>query len=785
MIQELYYTSAPRGLKAGSRGFCTVMCTAGMAKNLADRLEALSGYRHVFPPNDPNAHLNPVAFSHLRITVGGQPYHVLSRICAAGLDYTQRSNKFAHHVILEEKDLTASGPAALLTSPGFMESGWQGEPRILPAARKPPQIWVEPAICGQWQAIAGDAGWAGVLAETAANAAPRNAAVIYRPGVDVLSLVSEAMALLPAPMRWQVTFSTFFTKLPPEVQCQWRFVLAGSPEAKALQRAPHIVTIDLSSVLGRAPEGMWMDAARTGVPPQIPVAPQPEPKAAQQRSAAPMAAIIEPDHLPAVSPNSDSEWDSLAVLPPPVDRARISAERRSSPRGRLIPLAVAGIVVLGIAAAATLLTLQWRSIAAALPADEDAQQHENAAAKESPQPSPDVSNHAASQAKADAPAAAGTTKVVTENAPATVPSAETTPEAKPQLNPAASVGNAVKPATLPSEVPSDLFAALPVAFDFNKNVLLKAGGRAELKSSRVLPVAICSLSLIGGDSVLDGNWRLFLQPGNATESQKEFRVMSGNAKLGVEGSPVQVATIVLRENGLIFTGKSGLIQQRKQQLPQLGNCILRLTASDGAAEHLIAMREPIAAQSIQICFGTSPTYTSLDLSPWPENALVQPRLEVTTPPPAFSDYVIDPAETSVSMKSLQPYMPELTLAVNREKMSMQYSYVWPVLSESRHPNQSIDRLQNELQDTQMAKVELQQKLQRQPNRETKQQLSDRQRELKQVTDDVALLGQKLNAVQRTSQLASLKIPFSISITLEGKHKVIIAHTTDVAGEQRP
>ena len=55
MTQELFYTSAPRGLKPGSRGFCTVMSTAGMAKNLADRLEALSGYRHVYPPNDPQA----------------------------------------------------------------------------------------------------------------------------------------------------------------------------------------------------------------------------------------------------------------------------------------------------------------------------------------------------------------------------------------------------------------------------------------------------------------------------------------------------------------------------------------------------------------------------------------------------------------------------------------------------------------------------------------------------------------------------------------------------------
>ena len=82
--QELIYTSAPQGLMPGSHGFCTVASTAGMPKNLAERLESFSGYRHVFPPNDANAIHNPVVYSHLRIVVGGRPYHVLSRISAAG-----------------------------------------------------------------------------------------------------------------------------------------------------------------------------------------------------------------------------------------------------------------------------------------------------------------------------------------------------------------------------------------------------------------------------------------------------------------------------------------------------------------------------------------------------------------------------------------------------------------------------------------------------------------------------------------------------------------------------
>ena len=53
MSQELIYTSAPRGLRPGSRGFCTVMRTEGLPEPVVNRLEALSGYRHAFAPQTP------------------------------------------------------------------------------------------------------------------------------------------------------------------------------------------------------------------------------------------------------------------------------------------------------------------------------------------------------------------------------------------------------------------------------------------------------------------------------------------------------------------------------------------------------------------------------------------------------------------------------------------------------------------------------------------------------------------------------------------------------------
>ena len=95
MSQELLYTSAPHGLKPGSRGFCTVLSTQGMTAPLASALEGLSGYRPVFPPGDEQHDLNPITWSHVTMAVAGRTSHILSRVAEYGLDYSQRTNKLA------------------------------------------------------------------------------------------------------------------------------------------------------------------------------------------------------------------------------------------------------------------------------------------------------------------------------------------------------------------------------------------------------------------------------------------------------------------------------------------------------------------------------------------------------------------------------------------------------------------------------------------------------------------------------------------------------------------
>lgn len=350
MSHEILYTSAPQGLKPGSRGFCTVVSTAGMAKNLAERLESFSGYRHAFLAHEARADQNPINYAHYHTIIGGRKYHILSRIADAGLDYTQRSNKLAHHVALEPSETANApgGPAWVMAAKGFFLEQWDGQVRTLPTGREPTASDRPPQICDRWKQLTGDAGWGGVLAESAFHKGGVMS-VIFAAGTPVLDLVVESLGLLPPEKRWDVTFSTYFTKAPAGIDCQWRFLLDGTPEATALRRDVRAAVIDLCQPLGQAPDGDWTQAARAGLvsrrgPSRI--------EAPLQRSAPdlprPVATTVQP-------PVEESGELSLTLLTPPSPTRHTlpppawlpSATPRRSRRW-LVPIAVAGLLVIAL-----------------------------------------------------------------------------------------------------------------------------------------------------------------------------------------------------------------------------------------------------------------------------------------------------------------------------------------------------------------------------------------------------------------------------------------------------
>jgi|694.fasta_scaffold07065_5 hypothetical protein len=263
MNAELLYTSAPQGLKQGSRGFCTVQSTAGMPINLAMKLESLSGYRHLYPPGDSRAALNPVAWSHLRFSLGGRTVSVLSRIADYGLDYSQRTNKLAHHLVLDAP-LPPAGPVTLIQQPGVLKTSWDGKCTTLPPPMIPGVSAPGPGICRTWQRLTGDAGWAGMVAQhwMQPRAKPLHLIFAESQSSQLMQLLAESMALLPPSMFWEATFSTYVTSLPPDIDCKVRCLVAGSEEARAIA-ARHTV-IDLTKPNPAAPSGPAVEAARAG-----------------------------------------------------------------------------------------------------------------------------------------------------------------------------------------------------------------------------------------------------------------------------------------------------------------------------------------------------------------------------------------------------------------------------------------------------------------------------------------------------------------------------------------
>ena len=261
MNYELIYTSAPKGLKPGSSGFCTVAATEGIPSPLIGQLELLSGFQPLQGPGPDN----PVSLAHWRVRAAGRTRSVLSRVAAMGRDYTRRPNKLAYHLVLDPAELPEPGPAWAISQPGMMMETWSGPPAFLKPRRLSPVSASSEsnAACERWGALTGDAGWAGVLGENFMIDPLKPAYLIRSPEIDPLPFLLEAIRLMPSRMRWQVTFNTYYSELPAGLSCAWRCVMANTQVAKEARRVSPTV-IDLTLPVGRAPDTAGAAAAREG-----------------------------------------------------------------------------------------------------------------------------------------------------------------------------------------------------------------------------------------------------------------------------------------------------------------------------------------------------------------------------------------------------------------------------------------------------------------------------------------------------------------------------------------
>jgi hypothetical protein len=250
LIYELVYTSYKKGLDPKTSGFTTVARTESMPVRYIRLCESLSGYQFVYSLDTPLYEQNPVAYSHYRYQEEGREISILSRVCAVKKDYTHRENLLAHHVIINEKDRVPGGLAWIMDQKNFFFEKWDETPRRLPKGRiQLPPDGKTSAKAEKWEAIFGDGGAAGVLAQSAIDTHTIPAFIIFKPQTLMLPLIIEALCLLPPEKQWNVSFNTYFTRKPIHMDCLWRCCLHDSKALLECKKFPGALILDISNRL--------------------------------------------------------------------------------------------------------------------------------------------------------------------------------------------------------------------------------------------------------------------------------------------------------------------------------------------------------------------------------------------------------------------------------------------------------------------------------------------------------------------------------------------------------
>lgn len=219
MALELIYTSAPRGLRAGASGYCTVAQTRGMREDLVAALERRSLFTHE-PRGD-----SPIYFSYRILPFGGTSWRVLSRGLDAGLDFTGRRHYLIHHLVLEiSEELSGVQPAEILLGWNGWRDSWSGAPVHLEGVQNADAFLHLSKIglpAREWKRQTGDAGWAASVSQMPSPVGWQSEGLS---SLEILRLMGESTALMENMQRggsWLTTMDVGGAANPVSKDCLW------------------------------------------------------------------------------------------------------------------------------------------------------------------------------------------------------------------------------------------------------------------------------------------------------------------------------------------------------------------------------------------------------------------------------------------------------------------------------------------------------------------------------------------------------------------------------------
>jgi hypothetical protein len=192
MPSQLIYSSVPRGLTPGQSGYCTVAQSKELRPALIPHLEKLSYYA---VGDDA-----PVICAYRIVEMRGARFHVLSRICNAGLDFTKRKSFLAHHLVFTPEELPGVSPALIFLRWNGWRTKWEGEPQTLEVSSG-----FELEGASAWEQLTGSADNAPALLETQWVTGDAEDRKLFLAALDE-SLRSSGKSL------WGITFTNYFQK---------------------------------------------------------------------------------------------------------------------------------------------------------------------------------------------------------------------------------------------------------------------------------------------------------------------------------------------------------------------------------------------------------------------------------------------------------------------------------------------------------------------------------------------------------------------------------------------
>ncbi|MEI6674629.1 MAG: hypothetical protein WCO57_05585 [Verrucomicrobiota bacterium] len=207
MASQLVYTSAAKLLDAGRSGFGTVARSRLLSPLAVNSIEQVSQFA-----NMRGLDRKRIIHSHRRITAGSNRFHLLSRICDAGSDYTGRTNHIAHHLVVTPEEAARAAargitPADVLRQFDWL-SEWSGAARFFEIAAEVVLDSFEPngllSSRQTWNSTTGYPAHARLLA---CDGAPRTGVIIASENTNRLALMAEALAEFGS-QSWSKAFTT-------------------------------------------------------------------------------------------------------------------------------------------------------------------------------------------------------------------------------------------------------------------------------------------------------------------------------------------------------------------------------------------------------------------------------------------------------------------------------------------------------------------------------------------------------------------------------------------------